>query len=300
VLRHRVIIGALLIAAVLAGLWLDGRIEREPCPPWLTWLSRDGVHFPGGVILFVVCVLLAVLGARELARILSENGVTASRRVTCTAAVAGLMASSLVPRAADPLLAVGLANSAAVVALLGAVGFYSRNRTVEGTVAAAGGALLSFVYVGVLLGFLILLRREHSAWVLLWVLTVAKTCDIGAYFTGRAIGRHKLIPWLSPGKTWEGLAGGMATASACAALGIVLLRQAGEVDIPSLWSGAAAGAVFAVVGQAGDLIESLFKRDAGRKDSGRMLPGFGGVLDLIDSPLLVAPAAYWWLSALSR
>jgi phosphatidate cytidylyltransferase len=289
-------IATLLVAFGLAGMWLDGWLEHAPWPQWLAGLSPGRTHFPAGVMVFLVCTLLAVLGARELARILSENGVTASRRVTCTAAVAGLLALTLVPISTNGLHAVAIASTAPVLVLLGALGFYARNKTVEGTVAAAGGALLAFVYLGVLLGFIVAVRREHSVWVLLWVLTVAKSCDIGAYFTGRAIGRHKLIPWLSPGKTWEGLAGGMAAAAVVGAVGILLLRAGGQGPTPTPANGALAGALFAVVGQTGDLIESLFKRDAGRKDSGRMLPGFGGILDLIDSPLLVAPAAYWWLS----
>ncbi len=297
-LRHRLIFGLILGAASLGLLLLDDHLERTIWPEWLHWLSPTRANFPPGIAIFLICALVAILAARELARILSENGVTASRRVTCAAAVAGLLASTFIPVSTDGLRAVALANTAAVIMLLAALGFYARHKSVEGTVAAAGGTLLSFVYVGVLLGFLVALRREHSVWILLWVLTVAKACDIGAYFTGKSIGRHKLIPWLSPGKTWEGLIGGMVTAAACGAVGVLLLRQAGQAPTPSVLNGAAAGAVFAVVGQTGDLIESLFKRDAGRKDSGHILPGFGGVLDLIDSPLLVAPAAYWWLSGL--
>lgn len=298
-LRYRLIIGTLLVAASLAGLWFDAWLEGVASPAWLLWISPDRTHLPPGIVIFAICVLLAILGARELTRILNENGITASRRVTCLAAVAGLMSSALLPRTTGALEAVAIANSVGVIVLLGALGFYARHKTVEGTVASAGGALLSFVYLGVLLGFILAMRREHSVWVLLWVLTVAKACDIGAYFTGRAIGKHKLIPWLSPGKTWEGLIGGTLTAAACGAAGILLLREGGQSPIPSVLNGAVAGAVFAVVGQTGDLIESMFKRDAGRKDSGHMLPGFGGILDLIDSPLLVAPTAYWWLVAFS-
>ena len=145
-------------------------------------------------------------------------------------------------------------------------------------------------------GFLLAIRRHHEVWTVLWVLMVTKSCDIGAYFTGRAIGRHKLIPWLSPGKTWEGLLGGIVVASLVGAGGAWLLQQGRIEPAPGVWLGALAGLLFANVGQAGDLMASMLKRDAGVKDSGNTLPGMGGLIDVLDSPLLVFPAAYWLLT----
>jgi phosphatidate cytidylyltransferase len=169
---------------------------------------------------------------------------------------------------------------------------------VEGVCAAAGGAMFAMVYLGLMFGFLLALRRYHSAWVLLGILAVTKSCDIGAYFTGRALGRTPLIPWISPKKTVEGFAGGIVLAALLGlALAAVSQRLADITSVP-LWLGAACGVIFAVVGQVGDLIASLFKRDAGVKDSSTVLPGFGGVLDVIDSPLLVGPVAYWIFTSL--
>jgi phosphatidate cytidylyltransferase len=113
-----------------------------------------------------------------------------------------------------------------------------------------------------------------------------KFTDIGAYFTGKSIGRHKLIAWLSPGKTWEGLIGGLLVA---ALVGAACAPFLVEVE---WWQGLIFGAIFGFVGQCGDLLESLMKRDAEVKDSGNTIPGFGGVLDVIDSPLVTAPVAY--------
>jgi phosphatidate cytidylyltransferase len=153
------------------------------------------------------------------------------------------------------------------------------------------------VYGGVLLGFWMLLRLEHSAWVLVGGVLTTKSCDIGAYFTGMSIGRHKMIPWLSPKKSWEGLAGGIVTATAVGALlaHYGSTQLASEADHIPWWVGAVGGALVAVIGQAGDLAESAFKRDAGLKDSGRILPGMGGVLDVLDSPLFTGPVVYWLL-----
>jgi phosphatidate cytidylyltransferase len=152
------------------------------------------------------------------------------------------------------------------------------------------------VYLGFMLGFLLALRRSHSAWIVVGVVVVTKACDTGAYFTGRAIGRHKLIPWLSPGKTWEGLFGGVAASVIVGTALAAASRFLSEDDHVPLWLGAVCGTVFAVVGQLGDLAVSLFKRGAGIKDSSGILPGLGGVLDVLDSPLMVAPVAYWILT----
>lgn len=122
------------------------------------------------------------------------------------------------------------------------------------------------------------------------ILLVVKFTDIGAYFGGRSLGKRKLIPWLSPGKTWEGLACGLATAAIVGLICALVWRHA----LSTLkWDKALLfGVIIGGVGQLGDLLESLFKRDAEVKDSGNFIPGFGGLLDVIDSPLLAAPAAY--------
>ena len=132
----------------------------------------------------------------------------------------------------------------------------------------------------------------------LMILVVVKSTDIGAYFGGRALGRHKLIPWLSPGKTWEGLLCGVLTAGVVGALIGRTLPHHGMALPP--WLGFIFGVVIGAIGQAGDLLESLMKRDAEVKDSGRLIPGFGGILDVIDSPLFAAPFAYLLFSIFAR
>ena len=197
------------------------------------------------------------------------------------------------------------------LSLVAAVVKHSRHRRVDGAMANAGGTLLAIVYLGVLPGFFLPICMTHSAWMVLAVVAIVKGADIGAYATGRLVGRHKLIPWLSPGKTVEGFIGGLLLAGLVGAvIGSWLQASRGGVNgDPSRWGGvsatlavfvgAGAGILLGAVGQLGDLLESLLKRDAGVKDSGAV-PGFGGVLDILDSPLLAAPVAYWLLKLILR
>lgn len=279
-----------MIVACLFDQWVEGAI----LPAWARPIFLGQTAAPPGIGVFLVVLLASILASRELAAIMKANGIESSKRITTTAAITGLLISCIVPISTSAVTAVGIVSSAAVAMLLLSLVFYSRRRTVEGAVASAGGTLLSFVYLGLMVGFFLAIRREHSIWVLAWIVLTTKSCDIGAYFTGRAIGKHKLIHWLSPGKTWEGLAGGIALSAAIGAAGLYFLRGSG---LPPVWTGAIAGALFGLTGQLGDLIESLFKRDAGIKDASSVLPGFGGVLDVLDSPAMVAPVAFWWLWA---
>ncbi len=127
---------------------------------------------------------------------------------------------------------------------------------------------------------------------ILYLIAVVKASDTGAYFTGRFLGRHKLIPRLSPNKTWEGLGGGFLFS-----LLVSLLfwwfagGQLGVVHV-RIWDAAILGVLLAGAGVIGDLVESMIKRNAAIKDSGQLIPGMGGVLDVLDSLLFGAPVLY--------
>lgn len=153
-----------------------------------------------------------------------------------------------------------------------------------------GGA----VYAGGLLGYAPLLAERSVrpgepagvVWLLLVILGTA-ACDSGAYFVGSAVGRHKLIPHISPGKTWEGLGGG--------AIGgiVAALAFAGSLGL-QWWQAVGLGLVVCAAAVAGDLCESLIKRAAAVKDSSHLIPGHGGILDRVDSILFVLVAVYWF------
>ncbi len=159
--------------------------------------------------------------------------------------------------------------------------------------------LLVIGYIGLLIDFLAKLRLLQAGAVgipaLLSLIVIVKFGDIGAYAIGRLFGKHKMAPVLSPGKTWEGAAGGIVTACfggwlSGAWLVPALVTQNNPADA---WRWLLYGLVVGVAGMAGDLAESLIKRDVGRKDSSTWMPGFGGILDVLDSILFAAPVAYW-------
>jgi len=126
----------------------------------------------------------------------------------------------------------------------------------------------------------------------IYTIVLGKTPDIGAYFAGNRFGRHALFPRISPAKTWEGLGGGVLTAVACSLLFRKIVgSEIGALHLSYL-DAAVLGLVLPLISAIGDLFESLLKRAAGVKDSGVLIPGMGGVLDVLDSLLFVAPALY--------
>lgn len=140
---------------------------------------------------------------------------------------------------------------------------------------------------------LLFLREPRGALWLLTAFVLVFAADTGAYFAGRAFGRHKLAPAVSPGKTWEGVAGGL-TLSVMVAAGLATF-----LDVSPLYLGLAAVPI-ALASVVGDLIISLFKRNADLKDSGRLFPGHGGILDRIDSVCAAAPLLTLGLYVLER
>lgn len=291
-LKQRLRLGTLLILAIAVFAWLDQWLEGRPAPGWL---GRETL--PPAMLLVPVMMLLSAVGAVEVARILRAKGIAIASGPAMVSALTGLCVMSFGAESMNGVGGLGLGAGAAVLSWSLGLVYAVRNRTTNGAIAVAGAVLLVHVYMGLMPGFLVLIRREQPVWVLVWVLACVKMCDIGAYFTGTTVGKTKLIPWLSPGKTWEGLAGGLVVAGLAGALGAWWMLRAG-IAAPGVAAGAAMGVLFGGFGQIGDLSASLLKRDAGIKDSGRSMPGFGGVLDLIDSPVLVAPIAFWLLHAM--
>lgn len=151
-----------------------------------------------------------------------------------------------------------------------------------------------FVYLGVLGSFIAQIRwlgdPVRTGYMLAATMFVPKWCDIGAFFTGTFLGRTKMTPHLSPKKTWEGFAGGLLLA----VIGALIVNHLSDVFKHGMVEAVAFGLTMAVVGVLGDLAESLIKRDCQTKDAAQSIPGFGGLLDVIDSVLFAAPVAFVW------
>jgi phosphatidate cytidylyltransferase len=160
-------------------------------------------------------------------------------------------------------------------------------------ITASGVTILGVLYVVLLGGHLVALRNGFpqglSADLLSFFFLVLMGADIGAYYVGRAFGKHKLAPKISPGKTWEGVVGGIAAALALAAVAHFWFFR----ELPLKWALPLA-AVMTILGILGDLTESALKRGAGAKDAAKILPGHGGILDRLDSLLFNAPLLYYF------
>jgi phosphatidate cytidylyltransferase len=159
--------------------------------------------------------------------------------------------------------------------------------------ASSGATILGVLYVVLLGGHLVAVRtgfpQELSSDLLSFFFLVLMGSDIGAFYLGRALGKHKLAPAISPGKTWEGVAGGLAAAQSLAAVAHFWFFPA----LPLKWALPLA-AVMTVLGIFGDLTESALKRGADAKDAAKILPGHGGMLDRLDSLLFNAPLLYYF------
>lgn len=201
-----------------------------------------------------------------------------------------------------PLLAIAAAVSVAFMAEI------SRFRRPGGVTANLSAAVFCFVYLGLLASCVAQLRLLGDSWEgllrVVSLVAVVKAGDTGAYIVGRLTGRHKMAPHVSPKKTIEGAWGalGAAMLAAIIVFGWVAPQWTGSNILKtSWWMVAVYGVALGIAGMIGDLAESLLKRDCGQKDSGNVLPGFGGVLDVLDSILLSAPLAYvFWLAGLVR
>jgi len=278
-LRTRLWMGALLIG--LAGLILvEGR-----------WFA------PFYPVLLLAALAACLLAARELRSMLDP--ASRPRGFITYLGIASLILANwcrALEPGSDGFRAVGwVFTIAGIVVFLTEIRAFTRPGFIAERLSQT---LLILFYLGLLPSFLLQLRwlPEYSNLAIALTVFVAKGCDIGAYFTGkfltgRVLGRTPMTPLLSPKKTWQGAVGGLLFACA---VSVALGR------IEPIFSGAPAaigfGLVVGMAGMLGDLSESLLKRDRQTKDASAAVPGFGGVLDVIDSLLFAGPVAYLWFT----
>src|SRR5206468_1475040 len=174
--------------------------------------------------------------------------------------------------------------------------FLSRSNSAG--IMAISTTLFGLMYVAWLLNFIQKINffpgiQSTGRYYVLYFILVTKFSDSGAYAVGSLIGKHKMIPRISPGKTWEGFGGALAVSTGASVLFWWLAR--GKLAGMTLAHAIVLGIILSSAAVVGDLIESVFKREAGVKDSGRFFPGIGGILDLLDSLLFNAPLMYLYL-----
>lgn len=191
------------------------------------------------------------------------------------------------------LISLALIFAALLISCIRVLGERDSSNRVE----TIGATVMGLVYIPFTLQFIVLMlmfdatSTENLA-LCLWVIAVSKFCDVGALLTGMAIGRHKMSPVISPKKTWEGAIGGVFTSAGVGAA-IAFFASAYLPEGLTPLVAALIGAPLGIVTIISDLIESVIKRRAESKDSGNLIPGIGGALDLADSLLLTAPVAYF-------
>jgi phosphatidate cytidylyltransferase len=305
VLRQRIISASSLGVGILLLLVLDGWLATVTVPEVtvagvniLAWLCN-------GAVSTLIVLVLSMLTVKEVTRFVRQAGYRPNR------ALVQLFAAGLV---IGPYLSFNLRQEAdwydeswgmlwVSIALGLAFLLQAVRRGTEHAAINVATAIFIIVYTGGLAGYLTRLRMEVGGYegtaLLVFSVSLVKANDIGAFFTGMAFGKHKLIPWLSPKKTWEGFFGGLVvTVILSVALGPLLPEKvtsdmtSGLLAYP--WGLLIFGLLMGVLSVAGDLAASLLKRDAAVKDSGELLPGMGGALDVLDSPLLAAPVAWFF------
>lgn len=263
--------GRNLPAAIGVGLVLTGSLVAS-----LAW------WLPGFVILAAGLIGLAAI---EVHQALKRVEMTSAILVIEIGLVAMMAGGYLVTRRAPDLASTYLLVCLGLMVL---ASFLVRvPGGAKGFVRDTAASMLTIAYLPLMGAFasLLVAADQGAARVLLWLGTVICS-DTGGYIAGVLFGRHKMAPTISPKKTWEGFAGSVLLGSTYAALiGAWLLDTA-------WWTGAVIGLVLVLAAIAGDLVESLVKRDLGVKDMGSFLPGHGGVLDRIDAMVLSAPAAW--------
>jgi phosphatidate cytidylyltransferase len=300
-LGTRVISGVVLLALVLTAIWIQGLLlmivvalasglaahefyeiaRRAGYSPW----------YPVGIALSLLLAMRGYLGGKDLLSGVPYTGPGTGVEVTVLAMVLVLV---LVRQGTMWLRAPMTAGRNVPTALA----------TASGTGSAPGWANLGLtlggaIYTGGLLGYVPMLAalqdgpdKAAGVFWLLAVIACTAACDTGAYFVGSLLGKHKLIPHISPAKTWEGLAGGILGAV------IASIALSGLLKL-SLVSAIILGLVICAAAVAGDLCESLLKRAARVKDSGNLIPGHGGLLDRIDSIVFVLVAVYWFTQVIT-
>jgi phosphatidate cytidylyltransferase len=291
-LKHRLITGPLLGIAIIALMYFDNRIGETT---FSLGTSSQCLLQPG-LLIALLAMVTAPLVALEFGAMANNASIRCSIPALIISMEAWIVAIYLMPSTMLAINAVAMFCTILIASIAFSIVLLAKGKDLRGVIAGSTYTVATAAYVAMGFGLLLLIRRDHSAWWIMGIIATVKMCDTGAFFVGCNIGKRKMIPWVSPAKSWEGLFGGLATAS-LTAVGLAALNNNFLPNEPTITLGYAAflGVLFGSLGQMGDLVISVFKRDSGVKDASSVLPGLGGILDVLDSLLLVSAIAYWLL-----
>lgn len=256
------------------------------------------VIWEGRIFLFLALVFILVLGSLELRYMLRNKGIELNMAFLIGGGLVMLLFS--LPQLQDIYPGVPWREIALGLVLIGA---FSSELIAGANIQRFAYSLMAFLYLPWTLGFFLLLRHSPDENIGTWILILPLLCsfsnDVGAYFVGRYLGRRKLAPTISPGKTVEGSIGGIATSFLLLFLFTTIVRSAYPESPFALFRPVEifiVNLVLSFAAQLGDLTESMLKRFCGVKDSGHFLPGHGGLLDRLDSHLFTVPLTYYLLT----
>jgi phosphatidate cytidylyltransferase len=253
----------------------------------------------GGLPLVLLLVAAATLATRELFDLAERQQIRPARvlGLGSAAAISPIAYAAIASPATRAVVDAAWPYAAAIWLIAILTWALLTRAPTDRPLAAVGVTVLAVAYAGALPAFLLDMRHHGhglrswaGAWLVFFPLVVTWVCDTAAMFGGRAFGGAKLAPTVSPGKTRSGSLAGVVGSLAVAPVFAAAVFPRVGVAVP-LWQLLVVAAVLGVIGQIGDLAESLFKREAGVKDSSQLIPGHGGVLDRLDSLYFVIPAA---------
>lgn len=261
---------------------------------WVSVISL--LYFTGadGTIWFIA--IMSGLTQYELYGLWQKSGLAPMTLFACLLGSASLLATHhfyALGAFDSGLAALGLSAVLVCLPLIRNPNVEFLQKTLFPTLAGLAMVPLPFYFMVSMIEFFYRIGYETTGLMLgVWIIAVAKFADVGGLLVGKRFGRTKLAPTISPGKTWEGVAGGILTSMLVSVL-LVLLFSSFYPPKLTPWLACVLAIPVACAGIASDLLESVFKRIAGTKDSGAIIPGIGGVYDLTDSLLLACPVAYF-------
>ena len=273
------------------------------------WIIALSIIFSGNEILFLLLIgSLGMAGLREYFGMLEQSGTRCFTAFGLVCGAASFIGSFLALRTGSQTAAYDFENFVLLVFLFGVIARQMFRPTVKSApLEAMAYTLFGLLYVAWLFNFLTKIvyaipRNPQGGTVgqfyVLYLVVVTKFADMGAYLVGSRIGRRQMMPHISPSKTWEGFLGSLLFSIAASCLLIFIMPK--TLAWLNFFHGMILGLLIGVAAVIGDLGESIIKRSTGVKDSGVLLPGIGGMLDLIDSLLFTAPILFFYLRFLVR